>query len=42
MKLNYKTNVCLFVMFYAFMLNSIIVESQLLSKELKEVIKFNK
>ena len=41
MKLKYRTDLCLYVVFYALMLNSLIVESQLLSKELRDVIIFN-
>ena len=40
MKLNYRTDICFYVVFYALLLNSIIVESQLLSKELRDVIIF--
>lgn len=41
MKLNYRTDICLFVMFCALMINSISAESELLTKELIDVIEYN-
>lgn len=40
MKLYYRTDFCLFVMFCALLVNSVSTESELLTKELIDVIKF--